>query len=75
MYLIGVEVFFYNYFGAGTGPVLFAYLNCRGTESTLSDCGTLGSYYFGIGHSDAGVRCNRTAVTSNLIHACININA
>ena len=55
-----------SYFGAGTGPVLFAYLNCSGTESALSDCSTTSSYYYGIGHSDAGVRCNRNAVISKL---------
>ena len=62
--IIGVEVFRSNsYFGAGTGPVLFAHLNCIGTESTLSDCSTSSSYPFGIGHYDAGVRCNGVAVT------------
>ena len=61
---IGVEVFRSNsYFGAGTGPVLFANLNCDGTESTLGDC-SYSSYYYGISHSDAGVRCSRVAITS-----------
>ena len=62
-YIIGIEVFQYNYFGAGTGPVLFTNLNCDGTESSLSDC-SYSSYYYGISHSDAGVRCNRVTVTS-----------
>ena len=80
MYLIifklGIEVFRSNsYFGEGTGPVLFANLNCDGTESTLSDC-TYSSYYFTISHSDAGVRCNRVAVTSKSLNdlKCIQRN-
>ena len=52
-----------SYFGAGSGPVLFANLNCDGTESTLNDC-SYSSYYFTISHSDAGVRCFATASKS-----------
>ena len=58
-------MFHYNYFGAGTGPVLFSYLDCDGTESTLSDCYSSTSTYL-YSHSDAGVRCNRIAITSKL---------
>ena len=59
----GVEVFYNSYFGAGTGPIVFTYLNCGGTESSLYGC-TYSSYYFGASHSrDAGVRCKITAIT------------
>ena len=44
--------------GSGIGPVLYAYLNCIGNETSLSQCATLQSFPLGIGHfSDAGVRC------------------
>ena len=62
--LAGVEVFRNGYFGAGSGPILYTYLTCGGTESRLSDC-TYSSYYFGARHSnDAGVRCQRPTITS-----------
>ena len=61
---IGVELLYTSYFGAGSGPILFAYLNCDGTESRLSDCSTSSSFPFGATHSsDAGVRCQGTAIT------------
>ena len=44
--------------GSGSGPILYAYLDCTGNETLLSQCATLQSIPFGIGHvSDAGVRC------------------
>ena len=59
----GVELLYTNYFGSGSGPILFGYLNCDGTESRLSDCSTYSSFPFGVSHtSDAGVRC-QSAVT------------
>ena len=61
---IGVNILFYN---SGSGPILFTYLNCDGTESRLSDCSTYSSYNFGARHSsnsDAGVRCQQPTVTS-----------
>ena len=61
---IGVEVFPSYYFGRGTGPILYAYLNCDGTETTLSDC-SYGSFPFSVSHlSDAGVRCTRNTINS-----------
>ena len=62
--LIGVEVFYNNYFGAGIGPILFAYLNCDGTESRLADCRTSSSFYFSSHPNDAGVRCQRNVIAS-----------
>ena len=50
-----------GHFRMGTGPILYAYLNCDGTESTLAECSTYGSFYFAASHSrDAGVKCQRT---------------
>ena len=44
--------------GNGTGPILYAYLNCTGNETALSECVTTQSIPFGTQHfSDAGVRC------------------
>ena len=44
--------------GSGLGPVLYAYLGCIGNETSLSQCSTLRSFPFGIGHfGDVGVRC------------------
>ena len=57
-------MFYNSYFGIGTGPILYAYLNCDGTENTIDDCGRTSSYYFGARHfDDAGVRCNRVTTT------------
>ena len=62
---IGVEVFRSTYFGMGTGPILYAYLNCDGTETALADCSTSYSFPFSVSHSsDAGVRCTRNTVNS-----------
>ena len=53
-----------GYFKGGTGPVLFGNLDCNGMELRITDCSA--SYYYGATHSlDAGVRCQRTAATSN----------
>ena len=60
---------FYNYFGAGTGPVLYTNLNCDGTELSLTACRS-SNFYYGVGHYDAGVRCNRTVVTSKTQKYC-----
>ena len=58
-------MFYNNYFGAGTGPILYTYLNCDGTESRLADCTTSSSFIFGFSHfNDAGVRCQRPITTS-----------
>ena len=68
LFVTGVDLLSTSYFGSGSGPILFSYLNCDGTESRLSDCSTSNSYYFGASHSsDAGVRCQPPAVTSKHI--------
>ena len=55
--------------GSGTGPVLYAYLNCIGNETSLSQCATLQSFPLGIGHfSDAGVRCLNASKYNNVDH-------
>ena len=67
--ITGVELLYNSHFGRGSGPILFAYLNCDGTESRLSDCSTYSSYSFGASHSDdAGVRCQRPTTTSKHDH-------
>ena len=69
IYILGVEVFYNSYFGAGTGPILYAYLSCDGTETTINDCSATSSFPFSVGHyGDAGVRCNRPATTSMHIY-------
>ena len=64
----GIEVYCNSYFGAGTGPILFAYLNCGRSESSLYGCSRYSSYNFGASHSrDAGVRCQRPAISGKLM--------
>ena len=64
--IIGVELLFNSHFGHGSGPILFTYLNCDGTESRLPDC-SYSFYNFGARHTDdAGVRCQRATTTSTL---------
>ena len=51
-------MFYYSYhFGQGSGPVLFAGLNCIGNEHKLEDCpSSLYPYHYS--HSgDVGVKC------------------
>ena len=63
----GVEVFYNQYFGAGTGPIVYTYLRCDGTESRLENCRTSNSFYFSASHSnDAGVRCQRPVTTGKI---------
>ena len=58
-------MFYSNYFGAGSGPIVYAYLSCDGTESTLADCTSPNPLSYSLTHNyDAGVRCNRVATTS-----------
>lgn len=46
------------------GPILFANLNCDGSESRLADC-RISSSFFGVRHSnDAGVKCQKTTIAS-----------
>ena len=67
--IAGIEVYRNNYFGAGSGPILFTYLNCGGGESSLYGCSTYSSYTFGARHSDdAGVKCQGTTATSKYNH-------
>ena len=74
--ITGVELFFNSHFGHGSGPILFAYLNCDGTESRLSECSTStsSSFYFTVRHTDdAGVRCQRATTTSKLLIKFVNL--
>jgi hypothetical protein len=65
IFATGVDLLYTSYFERGSGPILFTYLDCDGTESQLSDCSTYSPYYFGVSHSsDAGVRCQPPTVTS-----------
>ena len=69
--ITGVELLYNSHFGHGSGPILFMYLNCGGTESRLSDC-SYSSYTFGATHSrDAGVRCQRASTTSKPLNLSI----
>ena len=52
-------MFYYShyYFGQGSGPVLFAGLECAGNEHKLEDC-PISSYPYDYSHSsDVGVKC------------------
>ncbi|KAL3880246.1 hypothetical protein ACJMK2_032495, partial [Sinanodonta woodiana] len=49
------NVYRYSYFGAGSGPIWFASLDCRGNETNLDQCSSSDGYcdhYY-----DAGVAC------------------
>ena len=52
---LGAQALSYAYFGRGTGPILMAYVGCRGEETHLANCTRSTPYCT---HSeDAGVRC------------------
>ena len=52
---LGARALSYAYFGRGTGPILMAYVGCRGEETHLANCSRSTPY---CSHSeDAGVRC------------------
>ncbi|KTF83415.1 hypothetical protein cypCar_00050525, partial [Cyprinus carpio] len=58
-----VEAPKYSYFGPGSGKIWMDEVQCKGSESTLKDCGSLGwgeyDTSFCADHSsDAGVRCS-----------------
>ena len=58
---LGAQAFSYAYFGSGTGPILMAYVGCRGEETHLINCTRSIPY---CSHSeDAGVRCLGTIIT------------
>ena len=55
---LGAQAYSYAYFGRGTGPILMAYVGCRGEETHLANCSHSTPY---CSHSeDAGVRCPGT---------------
>ena len=57
---LGAQAYSYAYFGRGTGPILMAYVGCRGEETHLANCTRATQAY--CSHSeDAGVRCPGTA--------------
>ena len=68
---LGVELI-YN-FGAGDGPILYFYLNCIGTESTLADCSSSDPLSYGsVSHSsDAGVGCNPVSTTGKCTYCLL----
>ncbi|KAK3517341.1 hypothetical protein QTP70_003466, partial [Hemibagrus guttatus] len=49
----------YSYFGPGSGPIWMVGVSCRGSESTLKDCGSWGRGEQYCNHgNDAGVICS-----------------
>ena len=57
VYAIGALIYRNAYFGQGSGPILFIYVNCNGTEFSLDQCDFL-PYSFVSSHStDVGVKC------------------
>ena len=55
--------------GSGSGPILYAYLNCIGNETLLSQCRTFRSLTLGTAHfSDAGVRCLNESKSIHFSH-------
>uniref|UniRef100_A0A672KR37 Si:dkey-21h14.12 n=1 Tax=Sinocyclocheilus grahami TaxID=75366 RepID=A0A672KR37_SINGR len=54
----------YSYFGPGSGKIWMDGVKCKGSESTLKDCGSKGwgkhSDICGRHNYDAGVRCSKT---------------
>ena len=61
---LGVRAYSNAYFGRGTGPILMAYVGCRGEETHLANCSRSTS---SCSHwEDAGVRCPGTAYRTAL---------
>ena len=56
---LGARAYSNAYFGRGTGPILMAYVGCRGEETHLANCS--GSTSSCSHWEDAGVRCPGTA--------------
>ena len=55
---IGAVAFQSAYFGRGVGPIHLGNVDCRGSESNLTDCSSGSIVFCYRGHSeDAGVRC------------------
>ena len=45
-------------FGAGTGAIVFGYMNCGGSETSLQSCSGSSSSRFCSHDSDVGVWCD-----------------
>ena len=52
---LGTRAYSYAHFGRGTGPILMAYVGCRGEETHLANCSRSTPYCSH--YEDAGVRC------------------
>ncbi|XP_011408917.1 PREDICTED: scavenger receptor cysteine-rich domain superfamily protein-like, partial [Amphimedon queenslandica] len=55
------------YFGQGSGPVVFYYLGCTGSEDRLEHCTYSSSPYYLSHATDVGVKCSERVLTD-----CIN---
>ena len=53
----GVQLFRSSYYGQGTGPIVFADLNCDGSESKLEDCSFSSTTYNYSHYNYVGLHC------------------
>ena len=69
----GVHLFVSTYYGQGTGPIVFNYLDCDGSESRLEDCYfDMNAYYFS--HSyDVGLHCYEQGIQVKIFTQMMHI--